>query len=236
MMLAALARRLDRVIIVSPGQADVWRARGVARDRLALVANGVPAPAVPAGTREEVRRALGLAPDAVVAVAVASMRPVKRHADFVSGVRLAARDHPGLTGLVVGEGPDRPAIEAAGGGDQAVRLLGHRDDVPAILAAADLFVLASDYEAAPMAILEAMASGLPVIATAVGSVPEIVRDGETGLLVSPRQPEAIAQALARLVADPGLRAAMGDAGAARHRAHFSAEAMITGYEALLRAD
>lgn len=233
LMVRLLASRLDNVVIVSAGQAAVWRGRGVAEQRIVLVPNGVPSPTPPAGTRERVRRALGIAPDAVVAITVASMRPVKRHPDFVRGVRLTAQTHPGLVGIVVGEGPDRPAIEAAAGGDRAIHLLGHRDDVPDLLAAADVFVLASEFEAAPMAILEAMAAGLPVIATAVGSVPDLVLDGLTGRLVAPGQPEAIAGALAGLLQDPGRRRAMGEAGAARHRAAFSAEAMIDHYERLI---
>lgn len=233
LMLRVLAGRLDRVIIVSPGQADVWRARRVAPERIVLVPNGVPSPEPAAGRRERVRHELGIAADAVVAVAVASMRSVKRHPDFVAAVRAAAENHPELIGLVVGEGPDRPAIEAAAAGDPAVRLLGHRDDVPDILAAADVFVLASDFEAAPMAILEAMAAGLPVVATAVGSVPELVLDGETGRLVEPRRTAELTTALVDLIEHPGRREAMGRAGAARHRESFSAEAMIDGYEQLI---
>jgi glycosyltransferase involved in cell wall biosynthesis len=231
-MFRLLAPRIDGVILVSGGQAREWRGWGAPASRLHIVANGVPTPGV-TEPRAEIRAQLGLEPDAVVAVAVASMRSVKRHPDFVHAVRIAARDYPQLTGIVVGDGPDRPAVQAAAAGDPRIVLLGHRDDVARILTAADLFVLASEREAAPMAILEAMAAGLPVIATAVGSVPEIVSEGETGRLVAPGQPEALARALAELASDPELRARMGAAARRLHRERFDAEPMVDHYERLI---
>jgi glycosyltransferase involved in cell wall biosynthesis len=231
-MFGLLASHLDGVILVSPGQAGDWLAWGAPAARLHVVQNGVPVPAI-AEPRDAVRAQLGLPPGAVVAVAVASMRPVKRHPDFVAAVRIAARTRPALTGVVVGDGPDRPAVEAAAGDDPHIRLLGHRDDVARILSAADLFVLASEREAAPMAILEAMAAGLPVIATAVGSVPEIVSEGETGRLVAPGQPDALAAVLAELAGDRELRARMGAAGVRAHRERFDSEAMVDHYERLI---
>ena len=104
-----------------------------------------------------------------------------------------------------------------------------------ILSAADLFVLASEREAAPMAILEAMAAGLPVIATAVGSVPEIVREGETGRLVAPGDPAALAAVLAQLAGDGELRARMGAAAVRAHRERYDSEPMIDRYERLIGA-
>ena len=233
-MFALLAGRLDAVILVSPGQAADWERWGAAPAHLHIVPNGVPAPAVTA-TREEIRAELGLGPDAVVAVAVASMRPVKRHPDFVRAIRLAAREHPGLVGVVVGDGPDRPAVEAAAGDDPHVVLLGHRDDVDRILRAADIFVLASELEAAPMAILEAMAAGLPVVATAVGSVPEMVRAGVDGRLVSPGAPEQLATVIGELAGDGALRERMAQAARETHRTRFASAAMVDRYEALLAA-
>jgi glycosyltransferase involved in cell wall biosynthesis len=114
-----------------------------------------------------------------------------------------------------------------------VRLLGHRDDVLRILQAADMFVLTSEYEAAPMAILEAMAAGLPVIATAVGGIPAIVADGVSGVLVEPGSPASLIAALERLAHDPELRARMGSAGAERHRRDWDAERMIDEYARVL---
>lgn len=131
---------------------------------------------------------------------------------------------------IVGDGPDRPDVErelAAGGAAGAVELAGERDDVPARLAAADVFVLSSRSECMPISVLEAMAAGLPVVATAVGGLPEMVVDGETGFLVAAGDADALRAALARLVADPALRRRMGAAGRRRVEERFD----LPGFEA-----
>jgi glycosyltransferase involved in cell wall biosynthesis len=136
---------------------------------------------------------------------------------------LAAVPGRPFTALLVGDGPDRPSVEAevrALGLQDVVTLTGTREDVPALLAQADVFALSSRSEGAPLSILEAMAAGLPVVSSRVGGVPELVVDGETGLLVPPGDPEALAVALGRLVADPGLRRRLGAAGRERARRCF----------------
>jgi glycosyltransferase involved in cell wall biosynthesis len=136
---------------------------------------------------------------------------------------LAALDGLGFRTLLVGEGGERGLVagelRAAGLADR-VELLGERRDVKELLARSDVFVLASKSEALPVSILEAMSAGLPVVASAVGGVAELVVDGKTGLLVAPGDAEALAEALARLVADPALRRRMGAAGRARAEALF----------------
>ena len=125
--------------------------------------------------------------------------------------------------LIVGDGPERPSleeeIERLGLGE-LVRLAGERRDVPELLAGADVFVLSSSSEGMPMSVLEAMAAGLPVVASRVGGVPELVVDGETGLLVAPGDVEELAAALERLIADTELRQRLGAAGRARARQEF----------------
>jgi glycosyltransferase involved in cell wall biosynthesis len=231
-MARLLARRIDRVIVVSADQAAAWRERRYPAERIVLVANGVDAPEI-ADTKLELRRELGIAQDAVAALLVATLRPEKDVPAFVRAVRRARATHPELIGLVAGEGPDRPAVEQAAAGDPAVRLLGHRDDIASLLKAADLFVLSSRFEAVPMAILEAMAAGLPVLATRVGSIPEMVADGQSGLLVDPGDEDAMAGALATLAADRSLRDAMGAQGAQRHRERWNADTMVEGYARVL---
>jgi len=111
---------------------------------------------------------------------------------------------PRASFAIAGEGPDRAALEqraATLGVSDRVRFLGHRHDVPALLAAADLFVLPSLYEGLPLAVLEAMAAGVPVIATSVGGTAEVVRDGETGTLVPPADADTLSSAIARTLAD-----------------------------------
>jgi glycosyltransferase involved in cell wall biosynthesis len=132
----------------------------------------------------------------------------------------------------VGDGPDRRAIEeelrASGLADQ-VALSGERRDVPRLLAAADVFVLSSRSEGAPLSILEAMAAGLPVVASDVGGIGELVADGETGLLVPPGDPARLALALARVLDDRALRERLGAAGRARARERFDIDALRSAH-------
>jgi glycosyltransferase involved in cell wall biosynthesis len=191
-------------------------ARTCRSDRTVVIPNAVEAPPVPP------RRHGGGRPRVV---AVGRLAPPKDAATLIDA--LAALP-PGLcTATLVGDGRERAELEAriavAGVADR-VELVGDRDDVPEQLARADVFVLSSRSEGAPMSILEAMAAGLPVVASAVGGVPELVADGQTGLLVAAGDSAALAGALRRLLEDPPLRARMGAAGAARVRERFSAPA------------
>jgi glycosyltransferase involved in cell wall biosynthesis len=231
-MIGLLARRVDLVIAVSAGQTSTWLERGYPAARIVVVPNGVHAPVAP-GRKPELRRELGLPDSAVVALVVARLRFEKRVPDFVRAIRQARGSNPDIVGVIAGDGPDRSAVQAATAGDAGVHVLGHRDDVPRLLHAADVFVLASDFEALPMAVLEAMAAGLPILATAVGGIADVVRDGESGLLVAPRDEPAMAAALVALAADPALRERLGSAAARTHREHFGAEPMIDHYGEIL---
>jgi glycosyltransferase involved in cell wall biosynthesis len=133
----------------------------------------------------------------------------------------AMRELPGAELWVVGNrlssdrGEDLAPVFAAAGLGSRLRLLGYRDDIPALLAAADIFALPSHFEGLPMSVIEAMLVGLPVVATNIRGPREQVVDGETGLLVPPRSVAPLAAALSRLANDASLRARMGDAGRAR---------------------
>jgi glycosyltransferase involved in cell wall biosynthesis len=154
-------------------------------------------------------------------VAVGRLKAPK---DFVTLVRaLDALPARPFEALIVGEGPDRRQLEheiRRLGLAARVRLAGERGDVPELLAGADVFVLSSASEGLPMSALEAMAAGLPVVASRVGGVPELVIDGQTGLLVRPRDPDELAAALERLVGDSALRRRLGAAGRKRAKEHF----------------
>jgi glycosyltransferase involved in cell wall biosynthesis len=234
-MIRLLAHRLDLVIAVTPGQTAAWIERGYPPDRILIVPNGVEPPDV-TEDRQSVRQTLAVAADAVVAVSVCSLRPEKRVVDFTEAVLRARERQPELVGLVVGDGPERMLIDraqmASPGG---IIALGQRADVARILSAADIFVSASQSEASPMAILEAMAAGLPVIATPVGGVPQMVEDGRSGVLVTPRSPGELASALEQMAADPAGRAGMGQRGLELHRERWSAEQMVNGYIKALSA-
>ena len=149
---------------------------------------------------------------------------LKAPKDFVTLVRALARlPEGGFEALIVGDGPDRGEVEAEIvklGAEGRVQLAGERSDVPALLADSDVFVLSSRSEGLPVSVLEAMAAELPVVASNVGGLGELVVDGETGLLVPSGDPAALAEALGRLLDDRELRQKLGAAGRARAEASF----------------
>jgi glycosyltransferase involved in cell wall biosynthesis len=158
--------------------------------------------------------------------------------DAVTLVRaLAALRGRPFEAVLVGDGPDRPAVEEEVrrlGLEPAVELLGERDDVPELLGTADVFVLSSHSEGLPLSILEAMAAGLPVVASNVGGVSEVVVDGDTGLLVPPGDAQSLAAAIERLLEDPPLCRRLGEAGRIRVAEHFDLAAVQQAHLDLYR--
>lgn len=131
--------------------------------------------------------------------------------------------------LMVGDGELRPQVEeyiGRHGLEERLRLLGQRGDIPQILAASDIFVLSSDWEGLPYTIIEAMMSGLPVVATRVGGVPELVENEVTGFIVPPKNPQALAKGLQRLLDDPELRHRMGQLGREKALREFTLDRML----------
>ncbi len=157
-------------------------------------------------------RGLGLTDKGTVFGVIARLTEQKGHRFLLEAASAALRRRPDLQFVFAGDGPLRESLEAQarslGIGDR-VRFLGFRDDVPALLAAFDVFVLPSLYEGLPNAVLEAMACGRPVVATAVDGTPEVVEDGVTGLLVPPRDPARLSEALLKLAGNARLRKRMG---------------------------
>jgi glycosyltransferase involved in cell wall biosynthesis len=147
----------------------------------------------------------------------------------------AAAAVPHASFAIAGDGPDRAALEeraaSLGLGDR-VRFLGHRHDVPALLAASDLFALPSMYEGLPLAVLEAMAAGVPVIATAAGGTGEVVRDGETGTLVPPADPSALAAAITGTLANRERASRLALAARSLVAREYSVKAMVSSVSAL----
>lgn len=155
---------------------------------------------------------------------------------------LVRNDYPDAELWVVGDGPERSEVErlvAQAGLEDAVRLLGVRRDLPELLQGSACVLLSSDYESCPYAVLEAMAAGVPVVATRVGGVPELLDDGVEGILVPPGRPDRAAAAVGRLFADPERARALGEAGRKRARARYSVERMVADtlavYDELLPA-
>jgi glycosyltransferase involved in cell wall biosynthesis len=221
-----MARRASaaRVIAVSESARIAYLASGADRpDRVVVLRNGIggrPAP----GSGRRVREELGLEPDDLVMAMVSSLRPEKAHDIALSAMRRLLPRFPALRLLVVGDGPLRPQIErdAAPFGDRVV-LAGYRPDVMAVLDAADVLLHPSRSDALPTAIIEAMACSLPVVATDVGGIRELVVGGRTGTLVeNPPSVAALAAALAPLLGDPARRHVAGAAGRKRFEAEFTA--------------
>lgn len=193
---------------------------------IGVVAGAGPCGAAP-GARQRARRALGVPPDAIVVGAVGRLTYQKAPEDFLAAMRALGR--AGAVGVWVGDGDAASRVRRLAGArpQPPVVLAGERGDVPEILPAFDVFALPSRYEGLPTAIVEAMSCGVPVVATAVGAVPDLVVPGETGLLVPPRRPDLMAAAVRHLIDFPAEAARMAESARVRLGDRFS--------EATLRA-
>ena len=216
---------------------------GIDPARITVIANGIP-PLDPSAlpSKAEARAALGIAPDQGPVIGILAMlRPEKGHENFLEAARLLLADFPRAVFLVIGEGVRRAALEslaASLGLGEQVRFLGLRHDVASILPALDLSTLASHprVETLPLSQMEAMSLGIPVVATRVGALHELVRDGIDGRLVPPGDPRALAGAMAELLADPARREAAGRAARERILKDFTAERVARETEsAILKA-
>ena len=184
--------------------------------------------------RDTVRAELGLDPNALVVGTVANLRVQKAYPDLLRAAREVVERQPGVRFVAVGQGPLEAEIRALharlGLGDRLI-LLGHRADAVRIMGACDVFVLASHWEGLGVAVMEALALGLPVVATAVGGVPEVVEHGREGLLVPPERPSELAAALLTVLTDDERRRTMA-AAAARRGAALSIDAAVRRTEAV----
>lgn len=195
-----------------------WPSR---RDSFDVLIHGIDPDAVAPtpGTRERLRAELGVADDEVLSLTVANLRHNKDYPNLLRAARWALEVEPRLRFAAVGQGPlvdEVAALHIALGLGERFQLLGFRRDVHDLMAAADVFTLGSAHEGLPVAVMEAFAAGLPVVATAVGGLPQQVRDGVEGLLVPAGNSRALADALSTVAGDDGLRHRMG--AAARERA------------------
>lgn len=217
--------RAAMIIAISDAVARVLRESGVAAERIAVVPDGVDLlrQVVPASAHELAD--LGIRPGAPLTVQVSQLVGHKDPVNFVRAVGRARANVPGIQALLVGDGPLREEVEAevaALGLQDAVVVAGYRTDADALLAAADVAVLSSREEGMGSVLLDALAFGVPVAATRAGGIPEIVADGETGLLADVADPAALGDAIARVLTDRTLRERMRTAARERAR-HFSME-------------
>jgi glycosyltransferase involved in cell wall biosynthesis len=215
----------DAFVCISRDSAR-WAVRqGVSRHRVTVRHNGI-----------DLTRFAYTGPNASgPAVIVARLAPEKDIGTLLRAVALLRQSHPDFRLEIAGDGPERPSLEQIASELQlgeTVRFLGTVREVPALLERARLFLLSSITEGVSLTLLEAMARGLPIVATRVGGNPEVVADGETGLLVPPSSPEALASAAAGLWTAPDLCARMGEAGRLRAESLFDVRAMVAAYEKL----
>jgi glycosyltransferase involved in cell wall biosynthesis len=174
--------------------------------------------------------------DAILFTCVGRLEPQKNPLLLVQA--FAALNNPRTHLIMLGEGSLREQLAAyirEHGLERCVHLLGKRNEVPECLAASDVFVLSSNWEGNPLAVMEAMAAGLPVVGTAVGGVPELVESGRQGILVPPGDCAAFTDAMRTLLNDPEKRTAMANAAQAHATATFNVERMAQGYESIYRA-
>ena len=235
----ALERRLGRItdlaLCVGSGVAVEAVRRGlIPPDRIRVIGVAVDAPlavAADASARNRARRLLRLPEHATVVGAVGRLAYQKAPEDFLAALRVLRR--PGVVGVWVGGGElaGRVARLAAAQPHAPVLLTGERNDVPALLPAFDVFTLPSWYEGLPTAVVEAMLCGVPVVATAVNAVGDLVVPGETGLLVPPRRPDLLAGAIRSLLDSPADAARMAAAARARLGTRYTVPALRDALEA-----
>ncbi len=233
-----LTRSADHVVGVGRAVRDALVANeGFSEHRVGVVYNGVkldPYLNAPRERRVTFRRELGLE-DAFVIMQVARLNALKDHATALRTIERVAKEVPNARLVLVGEGEEREAIEAVvreRGLAHLVRFLGVRRDIPELLSAADCFLLTSISEGIPLTIIEAMASGLPVVCTSVGGIAEMIEDGRTGFLAPAGNDDELAKHLVRLARAPNLRTMLGTLGRQRAIELFGDGRMNDLYRAL----
>ena len=212
---------------------------GFPADRVGVVYNGINTDLF-AGVNEHralMRRELGIDPGDFVILQAARLQPIKDHATAIRAMARVVRSLGEVRLLIAGEGGLASEIDSLinqlGLGDH-VRLLGRRTDIDRLLGAADAALLSSVSEGIPLSLIEAMAASLPVVATRVGGIPDVVEEGRSGFLVPAGDDEAMAERILRLARNSALSQQLGEAGCARAAALFSEERMVAEYDQMYR--
>lgn len=229
-----IARYSDAFVAVSrEDRRRMIEVEGIAPESAVYIPNGVAA-SRPARSID-IRAELGIPPGSPVVGTVAGLRPVKALDVLIRAAALLAPYFPHLRVLIAGPGPQRSALEALIdeiGVGETVMLLGSRNDVPELLNVFDVAVCCSYSEGSPLSVMEYMEAGLPVVATRVGGVPDMIDDGVHGLLVEPGDPEGLAGSIGELLRDPVRRERVGQAARERRRTEFDVDIMVKRIERL----
>lgn len=228
-----LSRLPASIFSVSESLRESMIAEGFPAD-VRVIHNGIdPGPRPTAADRRAARLTIGVPQDALVVGTVARLDPVKDLGTAIRGFADLRAMNARAVLMIAGDGDEREHLQGVArecGLAEAVRFLGNRTDVRRLLPACDIYVNSSISEGVSLTILEAMAAGLPVVATAVGGTPEVVVDRQTGILVGARQPAEIASALLALAASPERRQALGDAARLSIETRFTIDGMVEQYE------
>jgi glycosyltransferase involved in cell wall biosynthesis len=237
-----LRRLLDRELIARWSDAFIAVSRADRRkmieieriqaEQIRFIPNGIAARAPTPG--RDLRAELGLGSGPLIG-AVGALRAQKSYDVLIQATARLQEDHPDLHVLIAGEGPERPRLEALvrelGLGDSIV-MPGRRLDVPDLLAKLDVAVCASHFEGSPLAVMEYMEAGLPIVATRVGGIPDLIEDGVHGVLVEPGNPEELAAAINGLLSDRARASVLGSRARERRRREFDLDVMVHTVEAL----
>jgi glycosyltransferase involved in cell wall biosynthesis len=231
MVLLWVLNAATHVVVVSQAQADdILQRRLLAEPRLTVIPNGISQAAfnAPNIDTKRMRQNLGIPYDSTLVLMVGRMIAAKGIGDLLMAAQALNRQSDYYF-VLAGEGPDlekfRQVTQDTGLANR-VCFLGYRDDIPALLQCADIFVLPSHSEGMPMTVLEAMAAGKPIVATRVGGIPELIEHDVSGVLVEPRQPEVLTKALYQLAQDPVRRQQLGQAAQKRVAAQFTETEMV----------
>lgn len=228
LLLRALSTRADVCVGVSPAVMEyLARVARIPPSKLRLIVNGISAPsALGSADCDQLRLKLGIPPEAFVIGSVGRLRDDhKRFSDLITATQMLRQSNPEVHLLIVGEGPDLGLLKQKCAELQLhshVTFAGYHSDVGRMFSIMDLFALVSERESFGLVLAEAMFSGLAVVATRAGGIPNVVAEGETALLVPVADPLAIVAAIARLLTDHDLRSAFARAGKARAEARFGA--------------
>lgn len=222
-------KKFNAIAAVSEGVRERLIATGIPANRIKLIDNGID---VEGFARPHIESSKT---DKKVIGVVARLDLQKGFEYLLAAMNELCRDFPGLSVVISGEGPDRRAIEqliAKYGLEKNVLLAGQQSDMPGVYAAMDIFVLPSLNEGLPMTVLEAMAAAKPIVATRVGAIPSVIRDGETGLLVGPKDAEGLKDAITRLLTDSDLCRRMGANAQEWVSREYTSDAMALQYRAM----
>ena len=228
-----IGRGADAFVTVSEAhRTSMIDVEGIQPDKVRVIRNGIER-LRPATT--DLRRDLGLSANAPVVGTIAVLRPEKALEVLIEAAGLLAPRFPSLRVLIAGSGPEEHRLRDLVRRlrlEETVCLLGFREDIADVLAALDVAVFTSDREGMPLAMIEAMAAGRPIVATRIEGIPELVTDGEEALLVPPRHPKALAEAVARLLEDRDLRDRLGARAQERQRRELDIQTTVQAFQDL----